>query len=80
MLAQLQSQVLPMTLRAKMPATDSRKSHNMHPPCRPPLRYTRARPPAVMAAHPNAGRALLASLTIGTAAVLWFVAYSGLHF
>jgi hypothetical protein len=69
-----------MTVRAKMPATDSRKSQNMHPPRRPPLCYTRARPPEVIAAHPNAGKALLASLTIGTAAVLWFVAYSGLHF
>jgi hypothetical protein len=33
-----------------------------------------------MVAHANAGRALLAGLTIGTAAVLWFVAYNGLHF
>lgn len=62
-----------MTIKPDMPNTTSR-----HASRRPPLCYSRPR--AAVAADHNDSRAVLTTLTVVTAAVVWLMVYSGISF
>ena len=63
-----------MIIKPDMPNTPSRLGSR-----RPPLCYSRPRAAEVAADH-NDSRAVLTTLTVVTAAVLWLMVYSGIGF